>query len=182
MSANSATVTGEPRDATPRPASARPDTAALIEGLDRLRDILFHHLDQIEVRAREQAEQLEMSPPEREQELRERVAFLEAAQARLHAESKRREQEWSVLLEQLENDRRMIAEAWEKLEQERIGQPAGPPATHPASEPDRAPNAATAALLPQSDPAGDAVAKAVLRQFQSLQSDVRRSAKERKGR
>jgi hypothetical protein len=182
MSGKSATVNSEPRDARPRSGSPRPDTAALIEGLDQIRDILFQQLAQIESRALEQATLLQISPPEREQALRERVATLEASQSRLHAESKRRGQEWNLLLEQLENDRKMLAEAWERIEQEQLGPPTGLTAAQPAPDLERAPAAATALELPQVDGAEESVTKAILRQFQSLQSDVRRNAKERKGR
>jgi hypothetical protein len=182
MLGNLATAASESRDALPRAASPRPDTAALVEGLDRLRDSLFEQLDQIEARAQEQSALLQVSPTEREQALRERVAILEATQARLHAESKRREHEWNVLLEQLESDRQLIAKAWERLEQEQVDAAPGQAQASRTADPERATVAPTAFPPPQADPPEDAVTKAILRQFQSLQSDVRRNAKERKGR
>jgi len=107
------------------------------------------------------------------------VAILEAAQARLQAEAKRREQDYQAALQQLDADRRLLAEAWERLEQEQLETPvvaaaAATPAT-PASERPAAPR-------PAADPASEAVTRSILQQFQSLQGDVRRNARERKGR
>lgn len=173
---------GEPRDARPRPAPARPDDPA--EALKRLRDALLRRLESIEALAAEQAELLDRDGSDRERLLRERIAVLEASQARLQAESRRREQEWQDALRDLEADRKLLAEAWERLEQL---QTRYEPRTHvdapaPTVPP---PPVVTPTPLPEPTPGDDGddpVTRAILRQFQVLSNDVRRNAKGKGGR
>lgn len=172
----------EPR--TRRAAAPRPEAAALVQGLERLRDSLIRRLEQIETLALEQATLLEQDSTEREQVLRERVFSLEAAQARLQAEGKRREQEWQTVIEQLEADRKLLADAWERLEQQQIAAPQPQAQAQRASAAERP--AAVAATTPYrpiaADEPDDPVTRTILRQFQALKSDVRRNAKGRNGR
>jgi hypothetical protein len=183
-------ASGEPTAPRQRRGGARPDPAALCEGLDRLRDALLQRLDRIEALAAEQAALLDRDPSERERALRERVALLEASQARLQAEVKRREQEWQAVLQEVEDDRRLLAEAWERVERERVEAPHGDSAIAPprAAAPTAhaavaAPAAAVAAHRPPpGDPASDSVTRAILWQFQALKNDVRRNAKGQNGR
>src|SRR4051794_15191694 len=105
-------TTSEPRDPRPRraaDAATRPDAAALVQGLERLRDVLLRRLDEIENLAEGQARSPEQDASDREQELSGRVLELEAAQARLQGETKRREQEYQAALQHLESDRRLLA-------------------------------------------------------------------------
>jgi hypothetical protein len=158
--------------------TARSDSASLSQGLDRLRDALLKRLGEIEAMALEQASSLDQDSTEREQTLRERVATLEASLARTQAESKRKEQEWQVVLQQLEQDRALLAEAWDRLERERVEVTSQPVARGPSPSP--APSTATRqAIVGTGD---DPVTRAILWQFQALKSDVRRNAKGRNGR
>jgi hypothetical protein len=190
MPGKSVAAAGEARDARPR-RGGRPDppsaSAAIDETLDRLRDALLRRIDEIEVQAAEQADQLALTPTEREQALRERVVVLEAAQARAQAELKRKEQEWQETLQKVEEDRKLITEAWERLERERV---AGPPAqagvgvrvvagvaagtgtVTPAAQERPAP----AAFYAPPAAGEELVSREILRQFQALRGDVRRNA------
>jgi DNA repair exonuclease SbcCD ATPase subunit len=177
MTGKTAQATSEPEESRTRRSASRPDTASLVQGLDQLRDSLLRRLDVIESMAQEQASLLDQDSSERERELRERVAVLEAALARTQAESKRREQEWQGVLQQLEEDRRLLAEAWDRYEREQVEGPAQPLATPPS-----APVAVQSQRPHVFDVASDSVTRAILQQFQALKNDVRRNAKGRNGR
>ena len=187
MTANSLQIPGEATDArSRRAAGARPDADGMSAKLERLRDGLLKRLEGIEALAAEQAELLAQDSSERELVLRDRVAVLEAAHSRLLAESRRREQEWQEVLRQLETDRRLLAEAWERLEQVQIqyepraaNQPDAADA-RPASASTGPPIVAqSASPRPPADDPDDPVTRAILRQFQALSHDVRRNAKGR---
>src|SRR4051812_31485999 len=105
-------------ESRPRRAPARAEADTQAQSLQRLRDDLFRRLDAIELLASEQAALLDQDSSERERILRDRVVSLEAANARVVAEARRREQEWQEVLRQLEADRLLLAEAWERLEQQ----------------------------------------------------------------
>lgn len=175
MTGKAAPEPGDPQD-------PRTDAATLVQGLARLRDALDQRLDRIEAMALGQAVRLQEDAPERERALRDRVEHLEASIARLHAEAKRREQEWQAGLLELDSDRRLLADAWERLEQSQIDAPqrsAGDPGRPP---PGPRPEPAAAVPRQETVDADDPVTRAILRQFQTLKSDVRRNAKGRKGR
>ena len=187
MTGKSASSTTEPKENRPRralaaPSGARPDTATLIQGLDRLRDGLIQRLERIESIAVEQARLLDQDSSEREDYLRDRVSVLEAAQARRQAEAKRREQEWLAVLQQLEADRRLLAEAWERLESQQLETGHGPPSAPVAPVERAAVERPVVHRQPNNDPDDDPVTRAILRQFQALKGDVRRNAKGRNGR
>lgn len=174
-----------------RRGAARPDPASLLQGLERLREVVHQRLDRIESMAKDGATALPADPSDRERELRRKIVELEERQARIVAEAKRKEQEWLSGLEQLENERRLITEAWERLERERIdGAGSGP--GHPAQRNTNAHGNANTnangngnhhaaspepvfrpAVAPESN---DVITHAILRQFQALRSDVRRNA------
>jgi hypothetical protein len=155
----------------------------VLQGLDRLRDFVHQRLDWIESLAQERAAAGPADPSERENELRRRLVELEDRYARVVAEAKRKEREWESGLETLENDRRLIAEAWDRLERERVdgavgtpGQPAPRPASGsvpPRNNPGAPPKSFRPAVTPESN---DVITHAILRQFQALRSDVRRNA------
>jgi hypothetical protein len=171
-------ATSEPRDQRPRrTTTGRADAATLADALDRLRDAFLNRLDKLEDLAAEQAARLDQSSSEREQTLRERIAVLEASQARLQAELKRREQEWLDSLRQIEDDRHLLAEAWERLERERVD--VAPESRHGAATNGGSavvPGAA-ATFQPPAAGVGDImVTREILKQFQALRGDVRRNA------
>lgn len=185
----------------------------LIQNLDTLRELVHLGLDDVEKQVRTQISQQSailksgpepvahsQNPTEREQRLQKRVSELEQAQLNLRADVERWERDREDLLVQIEHDRRMLAEAWERLEYEqthgqvsttsppdtrRPGQAPAPahferqanPAGAAPVSPDRNTAPRQAAPANQASPTAqdDSVAQAILRQFQSLQRDVRRN-------
>ena len=117
----------------PRRAAARAEPGDLLRGLEKLREALRERLDALERLARERPE-LQAEPrdrlngddfddvggdeaPEgspRERDLMQTIRELEERQARLVADARRREHEWLTAMEQVENDRQLLAEAWER--------------------------------------------------------------------
>jgi hypothetical protein len=172
-------TTSPPSGQLPKWGSALPDARPLFEGLERFRESLQQRIDRIEALVVERARTSPGEISTRERELLRRVAELEERHRLLGAEARRREQEHEAAMAQLEEDRQMLAEAWERLEQERIH--GGPATAAPPSA------AAPAPAKPAYRPAvasgdDDAVAQAILRQFQTLRSDVRRNANGRRPR
>ncbi|GAC1450746.1 MAG: hypothetical protein NVSMB9_35400 [Isosphaeraceae bacterium] len=159
----------------------------LIQGLERLRESLLPRLQKIEELAVEQAYLLEQDASEREQQLRQRVATLEAAQARLQAEAIRREQELNAILQELASDRQLLASAWERLEQETIAAPRGPGPSHAPQIMEVKPESTSSPIRPGAARGEDrphnheTVTQEILKQFQSLKLDVRRTARGKKG-
>jgi hypothetical protein len=161
--------------------------------LERLRERMLERLDSLEMLARGQSSSARATATAGlEEDLQRRLAELEEAERRLRAQAERQEQEWSASLARLEEDRRLLAEAWERIERERIeyssaaapvsrGQGHAP--APPGSIPDALPH--VGALVTARSAAADSqpfppVAQAILRQFQTLCSDVRRNAEERR--
>jgi DNA repair exonuclease SbcCD ATPase subunit len=171
------------RDHDPKRRISRPDSNALIQGLERLREIIEQRLARLEsvARERERAVPPVLDRSELEQKLQQQIASYEEAQLRLRAQAERREQEWRTSLEQLERDRQLLADAWERLEHERIAGEA--PAEGPASSrPRTAERASTPQPRPRpevADPANDSVTLGILKQFQALRNDVRRNSRQR---
>jgi hypothetical protein len=126
----------------------------------------------------------------RERNLEHREAELEEARRQLHAEADRREKEWSASLIQLESDRRSLAEAWERVERQRIECPGvsdGHPDPHAQGQgaPRRGPAASLHTPVLTRSAATDLdsnnpVAQAILREFQALSRDVRSNAAARR--
>ena len=127
-----------------------------------------------------------------ERTLQQRQAELEEAWRQVRAEAERQEKEWSASLTQLEADRRLLAEAWERLERKRIdGSGASERHPHTHSPVQGQPRGAPAALLdaaavaPARSAAAESgtdnpIAQAILRQFQALSRDVRCTAQARR--
>jgi hypothetical protein len=182
------------------PASARAVTSALIQSLEGLRERVLDRLDSLETLVRQRpasapatAEGVSMDPT-----LARKLATLEETEHRLKAQAERREKEWTTALAQLEADRRLLAEAWERIEQERIAscggsgvqpnvhsQIASPGAAHGLQRGSQAtlPHAASgvgARSAPALSDPNHPVGQAILRQFQTLCSDVRRTAEDRR--
>jgi len=174
------------------PASAHSAPSAQIQDLQRLREWVLERLDSLETLARQRSASApaggEIAGLERARELR--IADLEETERRLRAQAERQEKEWIASLSQLEADRRLLAEAWERVERERIEYQSAS-ALHPHAQarcPQRGTSAThphAAAVVPARTAAADSdpnnpVAEAILRQFQTLSSDVRRSAEGRR--
>jgi hypothetical protein len=150
--------------------------ASLHQGLMLMREHFHRHLDAIEALARERAPRSTGDLAAREQQLQRRLAGLEQLQVRFEAESGRWERERKAMIEQLEQDRRLLSEAWERLEREQVK-------TAPvAAESGRSTAAGTppawALAVPTPGRQEQPVAEEILRQFQSLRRDVRRNAGE----
>jgi hypothetical protein len=120
------------------------------------------------------------------------LAELDETERRLYAQAERQEKEWSASLTQLEADRRLLAEAWERVERERIAHTGASEPHHHSHAQGQGPQQGAPATLPHvgamvtarsaaadSDP-NYPVAQAILRQFQTLCSDVRRNAEKRR--
>jgi hypothetical protein len=147
--------------------------------LERIHACVQQRLDQIEALARARAPSQSAADADCEPALRQTIVELEQTRERLHAESDCHDREWHTALEQLENDRRLLAQAWERLERERIEALAAPHGHSPAPSRQAERPASFPARGMTADETNDAIAQAILRQFQSLQSDVRRAAQER---
>jgi|SRR5579864_2223626 len=148
---------------------------ALLEGLERVRQQIHEQLSAIdqEVRSRANWHQTETEPA-----LKRRIGELERLVGKLQTEDAGQERERGTMLEQLEHDRDLLAEAWQRVEREQIKLEAA----------SRAATRKSSSRLPahQTEPSAfsadleDLVSTNVLRQFESLQRDVRRNAKSRK--
>jgi hypothetical protein len=161
---------------------ARLDSTALVQGLERLRECFEQRLVRLEAMARERVPPPVLDRTELELKLQQRIVEIEEAQVRLRTQAERRDQEWQAALEQLEGDRALLAEAWERLERERVeSSAAAAPQTKGRVSAATAERAA-APVRPQIDPAevaNDQVAHTILKQFQALRNDVRRNARRR---
>jgi len=174
----------------PSATAVTADAVELIRGLERLRGALLRRLDRLEAAAAADSSRASDPPrgPDpaavaRDRDLRERAAALVAAEARAADRQRDRDREWDEQLDRLDADRRLLAEAWERLERREVEAPAHARAHahahHPGTDPEppkaRPPSPAP---VPAGDPgADDPVALAILRQFQALKSDVRRNAR-----
>jgi hypothetical protein len=185
---------------TPKGPDGRPGTArahrapsAPIQDLKWLRQRVLERLDALEALARRR--EAAPAPAEiaaLERALRQGLAEVEEARRRIRAEAERQEKEWSTALTQLEADRRRLAEAWERVEQQRIEAPgASEGQSHPHAPGQWTPRGAPAATLhaaalpPARAAATDPdpynpVAQAILREFQALSRDVRCNAEARR--
>jgi hypothetical protein len=174
------------------PASAHLAPAALIQSLQWLRERVLERLDALETLTQQRSASASAvgENSDLERALERKRADLEETERRLCTQAERQEKEWRTSLAQLEADRRLLAEAWERIEQERIaylsasephhhshphgqGSPRGSPATRPHT------GALVTARLANPDP-NHPVAQEILRQFQTLCSDVRRNAEDRR--
>jgi hypothetical protein len=138
------------------------DPASLAAAMDRIRSHVHHWLDRLEELACATSDIDHATEQER---------------AALHAEVERHQREWEAQVEALDHDRRLLAEAWERLEHEQIAALSVPRSPVESSRPARAP-----APPPLANPAverDDMVDQAILRQFEALRRDVRRTAESR---
>jgi hypothetical protein len=166
------------------------DTCVLIQSLHRLRERVQKRLDALEILAREQiscgSAVGDSTGQARSLELKR--AELEEAERQICARAERQEKDWTAAMTKLEADRRLLAEAWERVERERVAH-SGAAETHdrscyqgpgrqqrtlvgrPHADALAEPRSATA----ESDSA-DPVPPPSLRQYETLCSDVRRNA------
>jgi DNA repair exonuclease SbcCD ATPase subunit len=181
-------LTNDHLDNDPKRRASRPDTNALIHGLERLRDCIEQRLSRLEALARERAAGAVPTPTpeysELERSLQRQISEYQEAQVRVRAQADRHEQEWRSALEQLENDRRLLADAWERIERERIEAVAATTAQGPGRPSPAERTQAPARPRPRprdevADPANDSVTQAILQQFHALRNDVRRNSKQR---
>jgi hypothetical protein len=184
------TVTRNP-EGGPRFAPDRASCAALIADLESLRNLVTDRLGSIEKLARDKMLDTRELTALRES-LDKQSAQVEENRRRLRDEAERQQEEWETLLSRLEGDRRLLAEAWERIEHERVettgvreenrGTPA--PQSSPANGSLRGqPHAASPSPIRSAAGPADAynpVAQAILQQFQTLCSDVRHSANARR--
>ena len=165
------------------------DQAMLMQSLQSLRERVLERLDSLETLARNQSA---CTPARGTSADQERVVELKAAELaeterKLQDQAERQEKEWSASLIQLESDRRLLAEAWEHVERERIAyasvselhpnsraQSQGQQQSAPANPP-RAGALLTARSNAADSDSNHPVTQAILRQFQTLSSDVRRN-------
>jgi hypothetical protein len=172
----------------PAPAAARPVPGAAIEDLRRLRQRVLERLDAIEALARRRpasaVESADLAACERM--LRQKEAELEEARRQLRAEAERQAKEWADALEQLDADRRLLADAWDRLERERLEGHGGSEGRlrrqartlGPTGVTASAPAGAAAPARIDAEP-DNPVARAILRQFEALGRDVRSAAEAR---
>ena len=170
--------------------SARGAPAGLIQDLRWLRQRVLERLESLEILVRQYPASTPLGGEveDLERTLNHRLAELEDTERQLRVQAERMEKEWSASLTQLEADRSLLAEAWERVERQRIEyvsraeKPARPHA--PVLGPTRAvlselpPMPAPALVRPAGADSdrNQPVARAILRQFQTLCSDVRRNA------
>lgn len=160
----------EERTATPGIAGdpgAIPDPAGLAAALERVRACALGWIDRIERHLQESDRGQDST-----EEVERAFQLLQDGRESLRLEEERREREWEVRLEAIEHDRRLLAEAWERLEREQLALAAPARASHEAARADRAyeaPRVARPSAAPEA-----AVDQAVLRQFEALRQDVRR--------
>jgi hypothetical protein len=194
LAANNEHPEGDPKR---KVSIARLDSNALIQGLERLRDCFEQRLVRLEAMARERAVPPVLDRTELELKLQQRIGEFEEAKVRVRLQAERREQEWQAALEQLEGDRALLAEAWDRLERERIEAPdparslspwervaegrvrAGAPPGATASGSDRLRTSAQPTPPEPNDATEDHVAHTILKQFHALRKDVRRNARPR---
>jgi hypothetical protein len=168
--------------------------SALIWRLEDLRERVLERLGSIEALARDRQTFPSVVDQGRDQVFELKQAALVEAEQRLKAQAERRDKEWAAALDQLEEDRRLLAAAWERIEQERIASanaPGPPPQGHSRGRghsPQRSAStthpysgslAAARSAATESEP-NRPVGQTILRQFQALSNDVRRNAENRR--
>jgi hypothetical protein len=180
-------------EARPRPAPEHSAFASLIQDLVWLRELVLERLTSIETLAAERPASAP-SAQERtalEESFKMRSDELEETRRRLHEQAEREKRDWSASLSQLEEDRRFLAEAWERVEQARIDSSSAPRPSLLLHSQGQDPQTAgsngqsrTGASIPIRSAGGDSdphnpVNQAILQQFQLLCSDARHSARGR---
>ena len=174
--------------------------ATLIQSLIGLRRRVLERLDELELLVNQRPASLPLAVEfeSRNQVLERKQVALEEAENRLKAQAERQDREWAALLNQLEADRHLLAEAWERIEEERIGSTGSFGSQAPAhshnhplgqgfglqrSAPTSLSDARTRVSVRSTSAESDShhtAGQEILRQFQTLCSDVRRNAEDRR--
>ncbi len=156
--------------------------SGLIQNLVELRDCVLRRLESIEELARHCSGAPSVEITRTEQMLRQRIEQLEQERYRSLADLVSADPNDKQLLTQLEKDRQLLAEAWERLERERIdaiaaGSAARPavPAHHPHPAEGISMHGSPAPRPTAAAETANPVTESILRQFQTLCSDVRRT-------
>jgi hypothetical protein len=168
--------------------TGRAGSRALYDDLQTLRDSVLQRLESIEVLARRRLSAPTAESSRLEQSLKQKIEELEHERSRLRGGLEEKESTYRRLMTELESDRQMLTEAWERLERERIDATAtggdhGSPA-HRSRQSERAavpvtPAPTSSATSATNVEAANPVTETILRQFQTLCSDVRRTADSR---
>jgi hypothetical protein len=156
------------------------DRMQCVRDLEDLRDCVLRRLGQIEELARrpgipsEEIARLERA-------LEERIKELDVERVRLRSHAEQEHLSVKQVMVDLEKDKILLTNAWERLERERID---GGAARQPAGSSPRPAEPATPHVAPASHGAlggdtGNPVAETMLRQFQTLCNDVRRTRESR---
>jgi hypothetical protein len=152
-----------------------PEPAALVACLEQVRARVHRGLDRIEALTRQRP------AADTGADLDRRRSELDQARAQFEAEARNWEKARKNQLEELERDRRLLAEAWERLEREQVEGPAPPAPPVAASGSSILRAVGPAAPVARTTSAEESpITQAVLRQFESLRRDVRRSAESRR--
>jgi hypothetical protein len=104
------------------PARAYSANSALIQSLQTLRERVLERLLSLETLAQSQSVSAQgaAASADLERTLERKLAEVTETERRLDDQAARQEKEWSASLIKLESDRRLLAEAWERIERERI--------------------------------------------------------------
>ncbi len=156
-------------DGGPDGAPTAADPADPAAALEQIRAGVHRWIDRIEGRLDDRPRS-----PTVPHDLDRAARDLEKRREGLRAEADRRDREWADRLEALERDRQLLAEAWERLEREQVAPAAPTPPVRAAPAPVPSPTAAPSGYEQDSP-----VDRAILRQFEALRRDVRRTAEAR---
>ncbi|WP_165224507.1 hypothetical protein [Aquisphaera insulae] len=165
------------REDLPSTASAS-STTGWIRDLEELRRTLLLRIQLIEDQARKRPSGGAEST-RAEAEFRRKVEELERERDRLLEDSENQATNWKERLERLEDDRKLLSDAWQKLERERIeAAGAGRGRQRASSSSQVTPPVAAGHQDRTRDgsAAANPVAESILRQFQTLCQDVRRAS------
>ncbi len=153
------------------------DYGSCILALETLRSALHDGLDRMVVLAQECSR-----PSETPQaDLERRIQELEQARHRLQDESQRWEQTRLAQLEELEADRRRLAQSWERLEKEQVDHRNSAKSQAESFAREQAPIQTPRLAIPTSA-CDNPLSEAIVSQFEALRRDVRRNAKGRDSR
>ncbi|HEV3120422.1 MAG TPA: hypothetical protein VGY53_00900, partial [Isosphaeraceae bacterium] len=95
-------------------------TNLLQQGLEHVRERFHKQLDALEAHLRERAQQQEKVFQEREEHLEQRAIQIEHTRLQFQLEAERWANEREAMIEQIEHDRRLLAEAWDRVERTQV--------------------------------------------------------------
>jgi hypothetical protein len=145
--------------------------ASVVQAFEQLRERLHVQMAILEALARQRGSS---QSSDLDRELCDQRAQLQRERAALKAERDRIERERHVMLEKLEHDRQLLAEAWNNLEREQMRMAA------PVADDRRAMHSAQRAPVPipaSASAQSETVTQAVLEHFHTLRRDVRKNTR-----